>query len=120
MYLAVVAELDPTVSVASDVLDSVRRLTAAGEHEAAGRCIPDDVLDRFAFSGTPEHVAQLVNAVIDAGASRGRPGHAPWVDGRGGRRPDRQAGDAAAEAGGRGPMGAPEFKAQASQAASCT
>jgi 5,10-methylenetetrahydromethanopterin reductase len=70
MYLAVVAELDPTVTVASDVLDSVRRLTAAGEHEAAGRCIPDDVLDRFAFSGTPEHVAERVNAVIDAGASR--------------------------------------------------
>jgi 5,10-methylenetetrahydromethanopterin reductase len=41
-----------------------------GDHEAAGRAIPDEVIDRFAFSGTPEHVAGLANAVIAAGASR--------------------------------------------------
>ncbi len=70
MYLAVVADLDPTVEVPPEVLEPVRRLTAVGDHEGAGRWIPDDVLDRFAFSGTPEHVAGLVNAVIAAGASR--------------------------------------------------
>ena len=70
MYLAVVAELDPTVTVVPDVLEPVRRLTAAGDHEAAGRLIPDDVLDHFAFSGTPEQVAGHVAAVLDAGASR--------------------------------------------------
>jgi 5,10-methylenetetrahydromethanopterin reductase len=70
MYLAVVAELDPTVAVGPEVLEPVRRLTAAGDHEAAGRLIPDAVLDRFAFSGTPEHVAGLVADVLDAGASR--------------------------------------------------
>ena len=32
--------------------------------------IPDDVLDRFAFSGTPEHVAVLAQRVLDAGADR--------------------------------------------------
>ena len=48
----------------------MRRLVDAGDHEAAGRAIPDDVLDRFAFSGTPEHVAALANAVIAAGAKR--------------------------------------------------
>jgi 5,10-methylenetetrahydromethanopterin reductase len=70
MYLAVVAELDPTFTVAAEVLEPVRRLVAAGEHEQAGRCVPDDVLDRFAFSGTPEHVAGLVDAVLAAGAKR--------------------------------------------------
>ncbi len=48
----------------------MRKLVDAGEHEQAGRFVPDDVLDRFAFSGTPEHVAALVNAVLAAGAKR--------------------------------------------------
>ncbi len=70
MYLAVVAELDPTVTVPPAVLEPVRRLTAAGDHVAAGTLIPDEVLDCFAFSGTPEHVAELVAAVLAAGATR--------------------------------------------------
>jgi 5,10-methylenetetrahydromethanopterin reductase len=70
MYLAVVAELDPTFDVPPEVLEPVRKLVDAGEHEQAGRFVPDDVLDRFAFSGTPEHVADLVNAVLAAGARR--------------------------------------------------
>jgi 5,10-methylenetetrahydromethanopterin reductase len=48
----------------------VRKLVDAGEHEAAGHFVPDDVLDRFAFSGTPEHVAAQVGAVLAAGAKR--------------------------------------------------
>lgn len=70
MYLAIVAELDPTVVVPAEVLAGVRAATAAGDHEAAGRPIPDDLLDRFAFSGTPEHVAGQVAAVLAAGAQR--------------------------------------------------
>jgi 5,10-methylenetetrahydromethanopterin reductase len=70
MYLDVVAELDPTVEVPAALLADVRAGLEAGDHEAAGRAIPDDILDRFAFSGTPEHVAGLANAAIAAGASR--------------------------------------------------
>jgi 5,10-methylenetetrahydromethanopterin reductase len=70
MYLDVVAELDPTVDVPAALLADVRAGLAVGDHEAAGRAIPDDILDRFAFSGTPEHVAGLANAAIAAGASR--------------------------------------------------
>ena len=70
MYLAVVAGLDPTFVVQPEVLEPVRKLVDAGEYEQAGRFVPDDVLDRFAFSGTPEHVAALVNAVLAAGATR--------------------------------------------------
>jgi 5,10-methylenetetrahydromethanopterin reductase len=70
MYLAVVADLDPTVDVPMAALEQIRRLAAAGDHEAAGKLIPDELLDRFAFSGTPEQVAEQVNAAIDAGASR--------------------------------------------------
>jgi 5,10-methylenetetrahydromethanopterin reductase len=58
MYLDVVAELDPTFSLDPDLL------------EGAPAQIPDEVLDRFAFAGTPEQVAAHAEAVFDAGAGR--------------------------------------------------
>ncbi|WP_283133956.1 LLM class flavin-dependent oxidoreductase [Rhizohabitans arisaemae] len=70
MYLAVVADLDPTAEVPADLLAAVKELVDAGEHEAAGRLIPDDLLDLFAFSGTPEQVAAQAQALIDAGVRR--------------------------------------------------
>jgi 5,10-methylenetetrahydromethanopterin reductase len=69
-YLAVVAGLDTTSPLPPGLARQVQRLVAAGDDDAAGRLIPDDVLDRFAFSGTPEHVAVLAQRVLDAGADR--------------------------------------------------
>lgn len=57
MYLGVVAQLDPTLSLDPDLL-------------SADAQIPDDVLDRFAFAGTPAQVAEHAEAVFDAGAGR--------------------------------------------------
>jgi len=62
MYLAVVGELDPTVTLDSELVARVR--------EGDGMDIPDDVLDRFAFAGTPAEVAKHAAAVFDAGAGR--------------------------------------------------
>jgi 5,10-methylenetetrahydromethanopterin reductase len=70
MYLAVVADLDPTAGVPADLVARVTALVDAGEHAAAGRLIPDDVLDMFAFAGTPEQVAARAQALIDAGVRR--------------------------------------------------
>lgn len=70
MYLAVVAELDPTAAVDPEMLTDIRALLVADDAEAAGRLIPDAVLDLFAFSGTPEHVADQAGAVLAAGAAR--------------------------------------------------
>jgi 5,10-methylenetetrahydromethanopterin reductase len=70
MYLAVVAELDPTVSVEPELVARVRALVAAGDDEAAGALISDDLLDRFAFAGTPEQIAAHAEAAFDAGARR--------------------------------------------------
>ncbi|MEU5727406.1 LLM class flavin-dependent oxidoreductase [Micromonospora sp. NPDC047738] len=70
MYLAVVAELDPTVVLPRDLMEQVGKLVDAGDHEAAGQLIPDEVLDRFAFSGTPAQVAAQAQALIDAGVRR--------------------------------------------------
>ncbi|MBP2328994.1 5,10-methylenetetrahydromethanopterin reductase [Kibdelosporangium banguiense] len=70
MYLAVVADLDPTADVPADLLARVTALVDAGDHVAAGQLIPDDVLDLFAFAGTPEQVAEQAQALIDAGVRR--------------------------------------------------
>jgi 5,10-methylenetetrahydromethanopterin reductase len=55
MYLDVVAGLDPTFSVDSWQL---------------ARELPDEVLDRFAFAGSPEQVVAQAEAVFEAGAGR--------------------------------------------------
>jgi 5,10-methylenetetrahydromethanopterin reductase len=67
-YLAVVARLDPTSD--PTLTERLPALIASGQDEAAGALIPDEVLDRFAFSGTPEHVAMLARRVLEAGAGR--------------------------------------------------
>ena len=70
MYLAVVAALDPTVSVDDELIARVRSLVAAGDDEGAGALIPDDVLDRFAFAGAPEQIAAHAELLFAAGAGR--------------------------------------------------
>jgi 5,10-methylenetetrahydromethanopterin reductase len=69
-YLPVVAGLDPVPELGPADLAAMQRLVRAGDHEAAGRLVPDAVLDRFAFSGTPDQVAAQVEALFAAGASR--------------------------------------------------
>lgn len=69
-YLDVVAGLDTTGALPAGLAEHIRAMLAAGDTEAAGAAIPDDVLDRFAFAGTPEHVATLAQDVLDAGAGR--------------------------------------------------
>lgn len=70
MYFEVVAGLDPTVHVPGEMVEEVGGLLRAGDDRGAGRLIPDELLDRFAFSGTPEHVAHQVRDIFDAGAAR--------------------------------------------------
>ncbi len=70
MYLAVVAGLDPTVTLPEGLLEEVAARVTAGDDAGAGRLVPDDVLDLFAFSGTPEQVAAQAQRLVDAGAAR--------------------------------------------------
>jgi 5,10-methylenetetrahydromethanopterin reductase len=74
-YLPVVAALDRTAAPDPAGLDpgelaTMQRLVRAGDHEAAGRLVPDAVLDRFAFSGTPGQVTAQVEALLEGGATR--------------------------------------------------
>lgn len=69
-YFEVVAGLDPTIDLPHGLVESLSRLLTAGDPLAAGRLIPDHLLDRFAFCGTPEQVARQVRGIFDAGAAR--------------------------------------------------
>ena len=70
LYFPVVAGLDPTLEVPRRLVEDVRRLVDAGDREAAGELIPDELLDRLAFAGTPEQVARQAAALYEAGAAR--------------------------------------------------
>ena len=70
MYFEVVANLDPTVDVPPTLVEQIGRLLRAGDERGAGRLIPDNLLDRFAFSGTSDQVVQQVRDIFDAGAAR--------------------------------------------------
>jgi 5,10-methylenetetrahydromethanopterin reductase len=70
LYFPVVAGLDPTLDVAPGLVERVRGLVDAGDREAAGELIPDALLDRLAFAGTPQQVARRAAELYEAGAAR--------------------------------------------------
>lgn len=70
MYLDVIAGLDPTVTLPAGLLPSIRERLANGDDEGAGRLVPRDVLDLFAFSGTPDDIAAHAHRLIEAGVDR--------------------------------------------------
>lgn len=70
LYLPVVARLDPTVEVDPELLDRMDTLVTRGEHEAAGKLIPEDLLSRFGFSGSPFDIIEQCEELFLAGATR--------------------------------------------------
>jgi 5,10-methylenetetrahydromethanopterin reductase len=65
LYLPVVGHLDPTARLEPELLERLRR-----DGEASASLVSDEILDRFAFAGTPAEVAEQAGAILDAGASR--------------------------------------------------
>ena len=70
LYLPVVADLDPTLKLDPALISRIRAAAALYDFAAAAALISDDLLQRFAFAGTPADVANQVNALFAAGASR--------------------------------------------------
>lgn len=70
LYLPVVASLDPTVEIDPDLVTRMDSLVASGDQEAAGRLIPDDLVNRFSFAGNPADIIEQSEALFDAGVSR--------------------------------------------------
>ena len=70
MPFQVIAGLDRTLDVDPALLDKMETLLRSHQYAEAGALIPDDLLDKFTFPGTPEEVAAHAAAVYDAGAAR--------------------------------------------------
>jgi len=70
LYLDVVGRLDPTVEIPAEVLANLGRALREGGEEEAAKAVPDEILDRFAFAGAPDVVAEHAIAVLEAGADR--------------------------------------------------
>ncbi len=69
-YLPVVAPLDPTIALDPELLARIAAAVARDDLAAAGTLVPDDILDRFAFAGTPAQIIRQTEAILDAGAAR--------------------------------------------------
>jgi 5,10-methylenetetrahydromethanopterin reductase len=70
MYFDVVAQHDPTLDLPRHLLNQVGDALRAGDSTAAGRLIPEHMLDRFAFAGTPADVVARCRELFDAGVKR--------------------------------------------------
>ncbi|TDE98678.1 LLM class flavin-dependent oxidoreductase [Occultella glacieicola] len=70
MYVDVVAALDPTVQIEEELLARLRALLAEGHADDAGALLSDDLLDRFAFAGTPAQIVAHTLELVEAGADR--------------------------------------------------
>jgi len=68
MYLPVVAALDPHTD--PEWLARIRAISQRGDLMAITRDVPDDVLDRFAFAGTPRDIVRQVEDIAAVGATR--------------------------------------------------
>jgi 5,10-methylenetetrahydromethanopterin reductase len=86
LYLPVVGPLDPTSSLDPELLARLAALSEAGRVDEAAAQIPDAVVRRFSFAGTPAQVASRAREVLEAGALRVEFGPPHGLDARGGVR----------------------------------
>jgi 5,10-methylenetetrahydromethanopterin reductase len=70
LYLPVVGPLDPTSSVDPELFARLAALADEGRADEAAALIPDAIVDRFAFAGTPKQVAAHAIELLGAGARR--------------------------------------------------
>jgi 5,10-methylenetetrahydromethanopterin reductase len=70
LFLPVVAPHDEADPVDPELLGRIQALAADEAFDEAGALISDDLLDRFAYAGTPRDVAARAAEVLDAGAAR--------------------------------------------------
>ena len=70
LYLPVVARLDPTLEIEEERIQRIRNAADHNDHEAASDLISDDLLNLFAFSGTPADIITQASRLYEAGAGR--------------------------------------------------
>ena len=70
LYLPVVAQLDPSVSIEPERLAGLKQAAENYDWDTAVNYISDELLTQFAFAGTPSEIAEQCEQLIDAGANR--------------------------------------------------
>ncbi len=70
LYLPVVADLDPTLDIDPGLIERLKQHASKFDFVTAGALISDDILSLFALAGTPDDIAQQVEAIFEAGADR--------------------------------------------------
>lgn len=70
LYIPVIGPLDPTVELDPELLARMAALVSAGQVADAGNLVPDDLLDRFSFAGSPAQIAAQAEKLFAAGADR--------------------------------------------------
>lgn len=70
LYLPVVAELDPTLSLDPELVAGLKTAVQTYDFPRAASYISDDLLARFAFAGTPGDIIAQAEAISAAGADR--------------------------------------------------
>ncbi len=70
LYLPIIATLDHSLAIEPELLTRLKEATDAYDFEQAGSYISDDLLQRLAFAGTPDQVANQASALFEAGARR--------------------------------------------------
>ncbi|CAN5263448.1 hypothetical protein BH23CHL1_BH23CHL1_27210 [soil metagenome] len=70
LYLPIVAKLDPTVEIDPELVAKMDTLVTQGDQEAAGKLIPDKLLNRFSFAGNPADIIEQSEVLFAAGVSR--------------------------------------------------
>jgi 5,10-methylenetetrahydromethanopterin reductase len=86
LYLPVVAALDRTLQLEPDLLTRLTESAARYDFDSAAALISDDLLDRFAFAGTPVDLAEQALRLFSAGAQRVEFGTPHGLDQRSGLR----------------------------------
>jgi len=70
VYLPVVAGLDLTVQIDPELLSRIRHLVDTHRIDEAATLISDDLLAKFALTGSPDEVLRHAQELYDCGASR--------------------------------------------------
>lgn len=70
LYLPVVAPLDPTISVEPELIARLRALAKDNAWADAAHLISDDLLNRFAFAGSPNDLIEHSLSLHASGVSR--------------------------------------------------
>ena len=70
LYLPIVAKLDPTLDLDPGLVARLSEAANQYDYATAGALISDELLDKFAFAGTPAQIVEQTLGLVEAGADR--------------------------------------------------